>query len=41
MSAVAFGRAMTPYVLKGWIVNAKSNGEHQKLINIATIKGAG
>lgn len=41
MSAVAFGRAMTPYVLKGWIANAKSNGEHQKLINAATIKGAG
>ena len=37
-SAVAFGRDITPFILKGWIGSYKSNGVFYRIINMKNIK---
>jgi hypothetical protein len=37
-TAVAFGREMTPFVMKKWVEQYKSHGTHGKTIKMKTIK---
>jgi hypothetical protein len=37
-STISFGRELTPYMLKGWIFNYKSNGIHGRGLNLSLIR---
>jgi hypothetical protein len=39
-SAVAFGREMTPYMIKGWVDKWGSNGLYGKSLNLTKIRGS-
>ena len=39
-SAITFGRELTPYILRGWISNSKTNGIHGKIVNLGFIRSS-
>jgi len=38
-SAVGFGRDLTPFVMRGWVVSRKIGGIHGKVINLVAVRG--